>query len=117
MALVVSVAFSLLLLLGKEDNLIDREVYPMATPITGDQKDHVEVKKEGVTLHNMPIVSSAHLLDKGAQINISQQSGKRVGALVTAVVSGSPVLYQAKGPLPTDVWVAVTKAATDVTPV
>lgn len=91
----------------------------MATPpnIIGDIKDHKEVLKEGVTLHNMPVVLSASLLNKAHVINERNVSGKRLGALVTAVVSGSPVLFQAAGEDPTDKWVAVTKGATDITPV
>lgn len=90
----------------------------MATPpnITGDLKDHKEVPKEGVTLHNMPVYPISHLSAANSVLNDRLVSGKRVGAMVTALVSGSPVLFQAAGNKPTDKWVAVTKGATDVTP-
>ncbi|AWD90673.1 hypothetical protein [Pseudomonas phage Nerthus] len=88
----------------------------MATSVTGDLKDHKDVQKKGVTLHNMPVYPLAELSAVGSVLNDRVVSGKRVGALVTAVVSGSPVLFQAAGEAPADKWVAVTKGATDVTP-
>lgn len=90
----------------------------MATPpnITGDLKDHVEKPKEGVTLHNMPVVAEAHLKDAKAIINERNVSGKRVGSLVTSVIGGKPVLFQAAGEEPTSVWIAVTKDGVDITP-
>lgn len=89
----------------------------MTTPLTGDIKDRVEVKKEGVTLHNMPVVAEASLLSKTHIINDATQSGKRVGSIVTIVKGGLPQLFQASGSAPTAVWVAVTNGATNITPV
>lgn len=88
----------------------------MATPITGDQKDHKDVTKRGVTLHNMPVVTEAQLKDAKDPINVANVSGKREGALITIMKGGKPVLLQAAGDAPTSVWVAVTVAGTDVTP-
>lgn len=91
----------------------------MAQPmnITGDLKDRKEVLKEGVTLHNMPIVSATNLANAKHVLNERNVSGKRVGSLVTVIVTGKPVLLQAAGPEPTDLWIAVTKGGTDITPV
>lgn len=90
----------------------------MATPpsVIGDLKDHKEVQKEGVTLHNMPVVLEAHLKDIKHVINDRTVSGKRVGACVTIVKAGKPVLMQAAGEKPADLWIAVTKDGADITP-
>ncbi|WWT42361.1 hypothetical protein [Vibrio phage Va-ZX-1] len=85
--------------------------------ITGDAKNFTAVEKEGVTLHNMPVVAESHLTDKDHIVNNATQSGKRVGSLITIVKNGAPVLLQAAGSAPTDKWIAVTKGATDITPV
>lgn len=87
-----------------------------APNIIGDQKSHKDVQKHGVTLHNMPVVAAALLSDAKSVLNDRVISGKRVGSLVTVVVSGAPVLFQAAGEAPTDKWIAVTKGGTDVTP-
>ncbi|AWD90767.1 hypothetical protein [Pseudomonas phage Alpheus] len=87
-----------------------------APNIIGDQKSHKDVQKYGVTLHNMPVVAEALLTAKGSVLNDHVISGKRVGALVTIVKAGKPVLYQAAGEAPTDMWIAVTNGGADITP-
>ncbi len=89
----------------------------MATPLTGDIKNRTGVKKEGVTLHNMPVVTEAALLKKGHVINQSAVSGKRLGSVVTIVKSAKPVLYQAAGSETDSLWIAVTNGASDLTPI
>ncbi|QDF45947.1 hypothetical protein vBVpaPMGD2_8 [Vibrio phage vB_VpaP_MGD2] len=84
--------------------------------LTGDGATFTAVQKEGVTLHNMPVVDEAHLSDKDHIVNNADQSGKRLGALITIVKAGAPVLLQAAGDAPTSKWIAVTKGATDITP-
>lgn len=84
--------------------------------ITGDGVNFTAVEKEGVTLHNMPVVAEAHLADKDHIVNDSNQSGKRLGSLITIVKSGAPVLLQAAGDAPTSKWIAVTKGGADITP-
>ena len=88
----------------------------MTTPVTGDIKDFRAVKKEGVTLHNMPIVAEDSLKDAKHVINDHLVSGKRVGSIVTIVKGGKPIMYQAAGSKPTDLWVGVSVGATDITP-
>ncbi|QZI86097.1 hypothetical protein PODOV006v2_p0003 [Vibrio phage 15E36.1] len=89
----------------------------MTTPLTGDIKDRVEVKKEGVTLHNMPVVAEASLASLTHVINNSAVSGKRVGSVVTIVKAGLPQMFQASGSEANAVWVGVTNGATNITPV
>jgi len=98
----------------------------MTTPLTGDIKDRVEINKEGVTLSNFPQASVSNAKDKKAILNITSQSGKRLGAQVM-LVSKSPTgvidsagVYIAAGNEPTSKWVLSTSvvgtAAATVTP-
>ena len=89
----------------------------MTTPLTGDIKDRVEVKKEGVTLQSMPVVTAAALASLTHVINQASVSGKRVGAVVTIVTGGVPHMYQASGSQPASTWVAVADPTTVITPV
>lgn len=96
----------------------------MATPLTGDIKDRVEVAKRGVTLHNFPQVLAADLTDVANIVNVSSQSGKRLGAQILAVDSytapTTAAVYVASGSAPDAVWVLQTQVlgtgSADVTP-
>lgn len=95
------------------------------TPLTGDIKNRVEVKKEGVTLHNFPSVLASDLGDKANIVNDFAQSGKRLGGQVMAVTKdGSGVITAAAivcaaGSGSTDDWVTVKDiigTTADITP-
>ncbi|EJZ56407.1 hypothetical protein I1A_000715 [Pseudomonas fluorescens R124] len=58
-----------------------------STHITGDRAENK--RRFGVTLHNMPTVPLSAIIDPKHSINISSESGKRMGALVLAVDEGS----------------------------
>lgn len=88
----------------------------MATPVTGDATGFKAQAKQGVTLHNMPVVPSTDVSNKNSPINDSRVSGKRYGALVTVSGYSKPVLYMAAGSEPTSPWHAVTNDGTDIVP-
>lgn len=81
--------------------------------ITGDQLSFTAKQKEGVTLHNFPEVSIAHLSSVLQNINDASISGKRLGAQVMGVtrnssgVATAAVLYVAAGSAATDKWIPV----------
>ncbi|MBD9612196.1 hypothetical protein IB245_11850 [Pseudomonas sp. PDM02] len=88
----------------------------MATPITGDFGAFKATKKQGVTLHNMPVYPSSDVSNKAASINQEHESGKRYGAMITVSGYTKPVLYMAAGNKPTDAWIAITNDGADIVP-
>ncbi|AHN84668.1 hypothetical protein PV_017 (endogenous virus) [Gutovirus Vc1] len=92
----------------------------MATPLTGDIKNRVEVDKKGVTLHNMPKVLIADLSDKANIVNDKAQSGKRLGAMLVGYTGNTAAaLMVAAGSGDTDAWVTVKDivgTTADITP-
>lgn len=83
----------------------------MATPVTGDIKDRVEVKKLGVTLHNFPVVLEGTIADIDNVINNKAQSGKRLGAQVMVVddldAPTTAAIYVAAGSDTDSVWAPI----------
>lgn len=92
--------------------------------ITGDYANYTAKKKEGVTLHNYPMVLAANIADAAAVVNDFAQSGKRLGGQLMAVDSltapTAASIYVAAGSDPTDPWILVKQVigtgAADVTP-
>lgn len=84
----------------------------MATPLTGDIKDRIEVQKKGVTFHNFPQVLASALVLETDNVNSAKVSGKRLGAqvlgttLTDGVVTGATI-YAAAGKDVNDPWVPV----------
>lgn len=81
-----------------------------STHITGDRAENK--RRFGVTLHNMPTVPLSAISDPKHSINISSESGKRMGALVLAVdegfeLTGRMSLMIAHGSRITDGWSAI----------
>lgn len=85
----------------------------MATPLTGDIKDRVEVAKRGVTLHNFPRVLAADIAVIGNIVNDKAQSGKTLGGQVMVVddmlAPTVAAVYIASGEAPADPWVISTQ--------
>lgn len=83
----------------------------MATPLTGDIKDRVEVAKKGVTLHNFPQVLATDIAAIANIVNDKTQSGKRLGGQVMVVDSytapTTAEIYVASGPDTDSTWVSV----------
>ncbi len=96
----------------------------MTDKVTGDITNFTAKQKFGVTLHNFPQVTETDLADAEAIINVSSQSGKRLGAQVCVVDSltapTEATIYAAAGNEPTSVWVVVAQllgtGAATVTP-
>ncbi|NYH08246.1 hypothetical protein [Pseudomonas moraviensis] len=81
-----------------------------STHITGDRAENK--RRFGITLHNMPAVPLSAITDPKHSINISSESGKRMGALVLAVdehfeLTGRMQLMIAHGSRITDGWSAI----------
>lgn len=83
----------------------------MTTPLTGDIKDRVEVKKLGVTLHNYPVVLDTDIAALTGIINQKAQSGKRLGAQVMVVddlaAPTTAAIYVASGSDADSAWAPI----------